>query len=192
VISYGVLVMFLAAPPVVATNQYVGSWLRAAFPVQTLAVESYIPPSVRDYATSEALELVWVGQSPKTSFTQSERRHLLDVHRLFVWMSFGVGCAVITSILLEKEVIDGRVWRDARFFIRGAAVLSVLVVIFFPWFFEFFHRVFFPQGNYSFTPESLIIQCFPPYFWLINAVWLQGGMILLMWWQARHAQNLDI
>ena len=191
-ICYGAMIGFLAAPPVISANQYFTKLLQPLTERTGISVTPIISDSVRTYATSESSELIWVGRSEKSSLTQTERLHLLDVHSLLIWLSFLVGCAVILSILIEKEVIDERFARDSRSFMIGLSVVSVAAVVLFPVFFEGFHRVFFPQGNYSFSEDSLIIQCFPPAFWLLNVLWLQSGVLFLVWWQARHAQFLDI
>lgn len=190
IVSYGVLIAFLAAPPVVTFNQQLAAFIQPIFP--DLAVVSVIPPAQRVYATDEALKTVWLGASDGETFTLAERKHFHDVHGLFKWGSFVVGCAVILSILIEKEVIDDRFARDARRWAVLIGGLSILLVTVFPFSFELFHQLFFPQGNYSFSENSLIIQCFPPLFWLLNFVLLQAGVVVLLWLQSRHARSVTI
>jgi len=191
-ICYGAILFFLAAPPVITLNQYITKLLQPFLRQSDLYIKPSITETSRAYATAQSLDLVWLGRSTKDALTREEVSHLLDVHQIFIWMSFLVGCAVILTVLLEKEIIDGRVARDSRRVILVLAVTSLVGVVAFPPFFEGFHQVFFPQGNYSFSPNSLIIQCFPPLFWVANLIWLQCAVIVLLWWQALHAQRLDI
>lgn len=191
-VCYGLMVAFLAAPPVISLNQRLADWVQGWVRSGALLVQRSIPESARVYSTQEAVEIVWLGKSAKDSFTLSEQSHLQDVHHLIAWGSFIVGCAVIISILLENEVISQRMAVDIRRVMLALILLTVAAVLGFSFFFEFFHQVFFPQGNYSFPADSLIIQCFPPLFWMLNLIWLQLGVLVLLRWQAHHAEKLSI
>jgi len=192
IICYGAMIVFLAAPPVITANQYLVRLVEPLAQGTGLAVSSVATVSAKQYATAEATELIWLGRSVKDALTAQERSHLLDVHQLLVWASFVVACAVVFTVLLEKEVIDARVASNSRHIVRALGGVTMVTVLAFPVFFELFHQIFFPQGNYSFPADSLIIQCFPPLFWSINVFWLQGGVMILLWWQAHHADHLGI
>lgn len=196
IICYGGMIVFLAAPPVITANQYLVRLVEPLAQSTGLGTGLVIPHtaslSAKQYATAQATELIWLGRSSKEAVTDQERLHLLDVHQVLVWASFVVACAVVLTILLEKEVIDSRIARDSRYVVVGLGALTMIVLVGFPIFFELFHQVFFPQGNYSFSVNSLIIQCFPPIFWVLNMLWLQAGVMILLWWQAHHADHLDI
>lgn len=191
-VCYGLMVAFLAAPPVISLNQRLTDGLQGWIRSDALLVPRSIPESARVYSTQEAVEIIWLGKSAKDSFTQNEQGHLQDVHHLIAWGSFIVGCAVIISILIEKEVVPQRLVVDVRRMILTLVLLTLLAVTGFSFFFELFHQVFFPQGNYSFPADSLIIQCFPPLFWMLNLIWLQLGVLVLLRWQAHHAEKLSI
>jgi hypothetical protein len=189
-VSYGAIIAFLAAPPVILLNQHIADVIQPVFP--DLFVEQKLSAVTRYEGTVEAIQIVLTGKVGSGVFSDLEVSHLIDVHRLFIIGTFLIGCAIIVSILIEKDVLHLLIDRANLVAIRLISVLSVVSVLTFPFTFELFHRLFFPQGNYAFLPDSLLIQCFPPVFWLLNFLWLQLGVIALLWWQAHHAEESQI
>lgn len=184
--TYGVVFAFLAAPPVVNFTQRITDLFVPVIP--DLTVSRTIPESQQFYATQDAVKVVWLGESSEL-FPSDQHRHLIDVHNLIIWGSFLVGCAVILAILIENTVNKERI---AKYFVltaRTIVAVTLLAAVVFPWSFELFHTVVFPQGNYAFSADSLLIQSFPPVFWLVNFLLLQSGVVVLLWLQSRYAQK---
>ncbi len=187
VMSYGVMVAFLAAPPVTILNQNVVYSIQQLLP--DLFVEQKLSAATRYEGTVEALHIVLTGQVGGGVFSDAEVNHLIDVHRLFLTGSFVIACAVVLSILIDKNIVHLLVGRANRIAIKVITLFTGVNVLIFPLAFELFHRFLFPHGNYSFPPDSVLIQCFPPVFWLLNFVLLQLGVSALLWWQAHHVDG---
>lgn len=106
-------------------------------------------------------------------FTKDEVSHLLDVNRVYSPVSMIVNLLAVVSwsILLLS------VYKKADFHepLRVASkILALFVgVLFlcltsFGLFFEQFHRLLFPQGNWAFPADSLLITLFPETFWKLE------------------------
>lgn len=188
VICYGLMVVFLSFPPVVALNQQLAQQLMVQLPEQVGAIIIRSPDAtLRVVATQDALRLVWFG-GDSGAYTPAERQHLRDVHQWFVRLLFGVGVAVAAVILLDDRVLWQERDRVQRRLAAALAVLTVMVAVFFPPFFALFHQLFFPQGNYAFAADSLLIQTFPPAFWWLVTVQLQLGVVALLLIELRYTR----
>ncbi len=134
----------------------------------------------------DALNIVLFNSDQSTKFIQSEVLHLKDVHVLFVYFYlFGL----IAIILFWKFFRRQRVPRKYLAITCAAIFLFTLILaIFFPFFFEIFHKVLFPQGNFSFPEDSLLIQTFPPIFWFLQFIELQIIVCLSLLLQFRDAE----
>lgn len=101
-------------------------------------------------------------------FNHSEKSHLEDVKQIFSLSEKIFFISTISFVLLSLIFI----YRKKYFlFFRSIFYWSVLSLIFtflillfllynFDYSFEIFHRIFFPQWNWSFPPDSLIINIF--------------------------------
>ena len=116
--------------------------------------------------------------------TPNEQSHLIDVYGYLgpvidlYWLWFlGLGLMFIYCWLYKIFFLV----LDQMFqFISVFILLGLVCVIFFEFFFEVFHQVFFPQGNYSFPANSLLIQAFPLPFWMIMTG-LILGLLVVSW-----------
>jgi hypothetical protein len=137
-----------------------------------------------------ALDLVWKGTQPLPLYSPLEAAHLLDVHRLiFKTFLFLPVCAILirwSSSQMPSPRIPHQIW---KWTFLGWCVLSVFILLGFPIFFELFHRVFFPQGNWAFDPNSRLIQTFPLPFWIISFVVLQIWVLTWLFWKSRRAAD---
>ena len=122
------------------------------------------------YLISETTVISKVSQL--SIFTAQEKSHLQDVRNLIR----GLKHLSILAILL----LAGSIYYLSRLkkfkenikrilIFSGISTLAVLAIIFvlslnFPAFFENFHRILFPQGNYSFLAQDLLIKMFPENF----------------------------
>lgn len=112
---------------------------------------------------------------------ETELSHLDDCYKLISgvkpWL---VACAIITLMLLGMLIVKGHKRQAARALIIAPALLTAFMVVCGIWaavdfdgLFEAFHGVLFPQGNWTFSYDSLLICMYPLDFWVsMGAVWL--------------------
>lgn len=111
------------------------------------------------------------------AFTRSEAGHMHDVQRLFSHLNtfFSVSLLLLLccSLLLLSQkrsncILNAMGWSGLTILGLGATLLLLLL-----WDFQacfiYFHEWFFPQGNWSFSPHSFLIQLYPrPFFMAIG------------------------
>jgi len=105
------------------------------------------------------------------SFRPDEISHLSDVRKLLlkIFILYFVSIilfVVITFLLVEKNIKNFFRNLGIIFTISSSFMLLFIIALYFlgqnfPSLFENFHTLFFPQGNYAFSPGSLIITLFP-------------------------------
>lgn len=124
--------------------------------------------------------------------------HLDDVNRVISMAGVAFAAIALAAVAL-CVYLGARVGRRAVGSVlagAGIAVLTVFaalaawVVVDFNGFFAAFHSLFFADGTWTFSYESLLITMYPPAFWMgMGAVWLTvtgtlslasaiGGMLL--------------
>lgn len=142
-----------------------------------------LSPEAVSQATARALEHV----SKKTPlqadvfFTRNEVSHLHDVSVVYAATRLILGFLALFSwtiliFSLWKKINLGRnVFLSARNIMVFVLLLSISSLLLFPAFFDFFHRVLFPQGNWEFPESSVLIQIFPFDFWKGMMIWLVGS-----------------
>mgnify|MGYP002629205668 CR=1 FL=1 len=112
-------------------------------------------------------------------FSEEEKSHLNDVRVLFSKFFFvlwaGIGLLIISSgILIFRKKFKENVFKIL--FLGGLCSFVLIILLFlaslnFEMTFGNFHKMFFPQGNYSFADTSLLITLFPANFF--NAFFLK-------------------
>jgi len=113
--------------------------------------------------------------------TLEEESHLGDVRRVmvaidFVFLVLLFVCAVMVSLYYKKRKELGKLFYWGGI-VSGLVVIVVglLGVISFNWLFTIFHEIFFPQGNWQFAVDSMLIQTFPLQFF----IWMLVKIVLL-------------
>ncbi|CAK7011912.1 MAG: hypothetical protein PEGG_00467 [Paraeggerthella hongkongensis] len=107
--------------------------------------------------------------------------HLDDVHRVIA--AAGVAFAAVAlaavafcvylGIRAGKRAVGGALACAGIVVLAVFAALSAWVVVDFNGFFAAFHSLFFADGTWTFSYESLLITMYPPAFWMgMGAVWL--------------------
>lgn len=123
-----------------------------------------------NYLTSENTEIVTVQEL--NAFAPEEKNHLTDVRNIIHWVKI-IGIAslilLIGAIIRLSRLKDFRLSLKRIFIYSSISTFSVLVILFvislnFPSFFEGFHKLLFPQGNYTFPSNYLLIKLFPEAF----------------------------
>jgi uncharacterized membrane protein len=135
-------------------------------------------------ATQRAIEYSTRGTSLRTDiyFSPDEISHLLDVALLYqkVRLIFGGAAIFCLSVLIierARKHIDRRAFLYAARGLASVGIFVSLAVIFFTTFFLRFHELFFPQGNWAFPEQSLLIASFPELFWRICVA---GVLVMLV------------
>jgi integral membrane protein (TIGR01906 family) len=111
-------------------------------------------------------------------FSGDERSHMLDVKKLIRTMQFiYYGAAAITILLFfycyrkfKEDKFDFiRILAKSLLYSSIAAIIFLLILFLLSVFsfdltFTVFHMIFFPQGNWMFPSDSLLITLFPQQF----------------------------
>ncbi len=109
------------------------------------------------------------------NYTIAEYSHLQDVQRIFsvgnilFWILASSAIFLILLIFfLKKNILE-----ISNIILHGGIItLMAIILIFLLIFFNFngifaiFHKIFFPQGNWQFPANSLLIQTFPLQFFI--------------------------
>jgi integral membrane protein (TIGR01906 family) len=146
------------------------------------AITGYTPDQVRA-VTGSILADLFVGP-PEFAVAvdglpvldAAERSHMVDVRNVLlpVTILFGAAIAVL-AVLLATSRRRVWLWRAIALGSGGLAVVGIVagiaVVFSFDAAFLLFHRVFFPQGNFSFDPRTQrLTQLFPDQFWTETSI----------------------
>lgn len=158
------------------------------FGVQSLAFVFALPAIPKENitaATQSAWRIVLLDDVDTSPFSVEEFKHLQDVHKIIAGF-YVVSAAIIIISRQRKKRMNRRGYIVAATVVGTVTVIAALL---FPFFFNTFHQVFFPQGNYTFPVNSLLIQAFPLPFWFLNFLILQIGVIALLLWEAHRADR---
>ena len=124
--------------------------------------------------------------SDSFAFDADAFQHLDDCNTLINSIVPGVGIAGIIAVFCLVFLLVMRQW---RWLARMLTVAPLILIICFAWmgtwafldfgsFFSAFHGVFFPQGNWTFSYESLLICMYPTGFWMgMGILWLATTLI---------------
>lgn len=120
------------------------------------------------YVLGDAPALPRFATTDRPLFDDNERSHMADVRALFqaTKVAFVAGLAAAIALLWWAGADRLRLVRDAAM-VAGitVAVIAVGAAIAFDPLFLLFHEVFFPQGNFLFSPDSNLITLYPDPYW---------------------------
>ena len=160
-------------------------------PYTRAAVKTVMPglAAGRLAAIDEVVAYAGSGGSGRLSFlTLKERNHMGDVANVFANARVAAGMLwVLAAIVSVVYLVTGR-WRQVLKLLKWAVVIAEVVlaallivsIVDFDWLFSKFHRLFFPQGNWLFSPGSKLITLFPERFWLLSTEVLVTGTVILL------------
>jgi integral membrane protein (TIGR01906 family) len=128
-------------------------------------IDDLIHYLTQDFPGSETL-------SGLAIFTQKEMSHLSDVHTLFIWAKYlsiasAIGILVIALRFRAKGMLVKMGEKMALYGAIGASIALAAIFLLglnFERLFTGFHHIFFPQGNWQFPADSLLITLFPEQF----------------------------
>jgi len=110
------------------------------------------------------------------NYTSLESSHLEDVKQvmnyttiLFYGLLLGV-TALITYHRRKKKELEKLLTIGGKATVIFLSVLLILSLTSFNFLFTLFHQIFFPQGNWMFATDSLLIQTFPTTFFTAIAI----------------------
>ncbi|MCL2745933.1 MAG: DUF1461 domain-containing protein, partial [Coriobacteriia bacterium] len=193
VTSLGSALAFVAFQP---TNAELIAFAHAGYPPEEIEARQTVAAEILRYVTIlpfEPVPGIEIGQEDLDTLRQwslgdYELCHLTDV-RIILGRSL-----LLAYILLPLSAAI--IWfnRDRQLvrhslLIAGIAcivlplVASAFIYFFFQPTFVLFHEIFFPQGNWQFAPETLLISTLPERYWqasglLWMAVFMLNGIIL--------------
>lgn len=126
--------------------------------------------------TVQYLDFVFGQASLPEEFTGAEASHMRDVAWL---LRFAAILAFISGITLVKvaKIVEWRgISKNALIIFGVSAVLALIIP--FDSVFRTFHVIFFPQGNWMFPADSVLITFYPQSFFAwYAAAWLVHAMI---------------
>lgn len=132
---------------------------------------------------------------------ERERAHLRDVRAVLLRFGGAVLVAVGVVLVEKRRLAPAPFWSTAEktgLAVLGAVVLvAILALVAFDPLFEFFHRLFFAPGTYTFDPTSeRLVQLFPMGLWFETAIaagfvlgLLALGLAGLARWRRRLAEE---
>ncbi|MBU1205172.1 MAG: DUF1461 domain-containing protein [Nanoarchaeota archaeon] len=117
-----------------------------------------IDKDVTRYITGFSSEL-------NVDFNEDEKSHMVDVKRLIMFEQLlFIFLMVWLFILIKKRKINYLHLKKVALIVILTAIFSLIASLFFNRFFELFHLIFFPMGNWQFNAGSLMIQTYQQAF----------------------------
>jgi hypothetical protein len=154
--------------------------------IQKIAL--YFQPSIFDWQsinliTIQSYNLALSGlKNPGQTLTKNEISHLLDVYQNLKFFYFSliiVDSLTVILYLLWKNLFNVNVFVWVKKNLLIILVFFLINLLFFNLFFETFHNVLFPQGNWQFSQTSALIQVYPLSFWIIWLIVFCGCLMAL-------------
>lgn len=144
-----------------------------------------------DRVTGQVLADIWTGGDFSVALdgsapllTADERSHMRDVSALvrvlgtLALVALAVLVACVLVLRRERRRLGGLLLIAASSIGLAALLVAILFAVAFDQAFLAFHRIFFPQGNFLFGPDSNLLRLFPEPFWF-DAALAAGGSIVV-------------
>jgi integral membrane protein (TIGR01906 family) len=106
---------------------------------------------------------------------EDELNHIKDVQRVIKYSAVTLLIIVIFIIYLIKRSSTTNLINSIKYSLILLPFLAICILILFEPVFILFHKVFFPQGNWSFPENSILIQLYPEGFW----IWTTGILLAM-------------
>ena len=106
------------------------------------------------------------------NYTSAEISHLEDVKKVMngldylFYFSLLIVTFIITIYKKKKDVIKKLVYYGGITSLAVSGIMMLFSLLSFNFTFEIFHKLLFPQGNWLFPTDSLLIQTFPIQFFV--------------------------
>ncbi len=127
------------------------------------------------------------GYTEDYTLDENSISHLDDVYEVIEqtkpWL---IGAAVLAAALIAFLLLTGKRSSAGEALLMGGTVvlvgflvLGIMAVVNFDGFFAVFHSLFFADGTWTFSYESLLITMYPTAFWMgMGVVWLATTCLL--------------
>lgn len=164
-IASWILVTYLAPFALLLYNEQLGNWLLDKYSEKPAEARENFHNLLSFFRTNEPAEF--------PEFNENENSHMEDVRAVISILSYVLLLGIIGMALL---------WNSR--FLRKAPLIAVIlplpfIIIPFDFVFDWFHKVFFPQGNWMFPAGSTITSFYTESFFLAYALWIIGtGWVL--------------
>ncbi|MFW6378460.1 MAG: DUF1461 domain-containing protein [Nanoarchaeota archaeon] len=109
----------------------------------------------------------------ETGLTRGETSHMSDVRDIVLGITaFGVISAVALVFMRPRKRIERAVMLASPSYLHSltGSVVAISLVVGFSKVFKAFHQIFFPQGNYLFSPSSILIRTYPESFFAVQGL----------------------
>lgn len=124
-------------------------------------------------------------------YTKNEVSHLQDVKQVMKYADYALYALLLVITLTityykkDKQFVLKLFNYGGKVIVAAIILLGAFSLFFFEVMFTLFHKIFFPQGNWIFVPDSLLIQTFPLEFFIgisknIFALTLVLGVLVLV------------
>ncbi|MBI2662727.1 DUF1461 domain-containing protein [Candidatus Woesearchaeota archaeon] len=134
------------------------------------------------------------GNNADGEYTSLEFSHMEDVKRVMngVDYIFYICLILVLGVGLyykkDKKLLINLSYYGGLVSVGGIVLLLLIILVSFNFFFAVFHQIFFPQGNWQFPANSLLIQTFPLDFFtgLSVKIFLLALVLGLVLWGAGY------
>lgn len=177
-------------------------WLSNLVPLflLLLSYETVLLLSPLTEMQEETISVLRWGNPASLSYTALEQAHLSDVQKV-MWgadyLFLAILAVLFVVIISFAYSLKNDLWKKINWEeILSAGgkktlflglILLILVVMMFPFTFTAFHAFFFPQGNWQFPADSLLIATFPETFFQMIAffIFLLAMLLGLVLWKGK-------
>lgn len=122
-------------------------------------------PDYLDIDRNVTKYITGLGSKLNADFNEKGKSHMTDVKRLIMFEEFlFIALLICFFILAYKRKINLNHFKKAGLIVFLIALFSLIASLFFNRFFELFHLIAFPQGNWQFEASSLMIQTYQQSF----------------------------
>ena len=130
------------------------------------------------------------GEKVAGDYTSLEFAHMDDVKRIMERINYVVYICLISVLGIifyyrkDKKELSYLGYYGGIISVLGGVLLLLMMIFSFNLVFNVFHQIFFPQGNWQFPTEALLIQTFPLDFFISLSVkiFLLALFLGLMFW----------
>ena len=128
------------------------------------------------------------GAALPAAMTSAEQDHMHDVKRVvtqgkiietIMWILFAASGTAYCFLQKKRRSVKNVLLmvKDASMTLFSIGALLIICALFFDAFFSAFHAVLFPQGNWMFPPDSLLIRMFPETLFLQGFIRIVGETV---------------
>ena len=193
VASLGAALVIVAFP---ATNAELIAHAHVDFPAEEIEARQIVAAEILRYVTTlpfEPVTEISMNQEDldtlrQWSLGEYELCHLTDV-RILLGSSLLLAYVLMVISIVVITLARNTTFARRSLFIAGLTclilptVLGFFLTFFFQPTFVIFHEIFFPQGNWQFAPETLLISTLPERYWqaaglLWMVLFMMNGLIL--------------